>query len=329
MSMPVSQQYPELLHYTTLAGLRGILSSGCLWATDAAFLNDSSEISHFFDERLRELLAEDARQYAIELARVPKYLARMLNDGGIDKIVGLEVDAWHSTLRRATLAMNRPFVLSLSGPSDERVQHSGLLSQWRGYGVDGGYALVFDSYKLESMLRAEATAHHFMHVQIGDVYYHGIDPKIQPATPDVAEYEEIVHQGVRRMMRGGTAEETERFYEAVTALSCLYKHWGFWEEREVRVVVVPASQEVAAAAESQAPPQKEVYFLNRGERKVPYIELFSGVRLPDGIAPLPIKRVIVGPHTNREAHAAFVRQELESAGFTAEVVQSRIPYIGR
>lgn len=329
MSTPVSQQYPELLHYTTLAGLRGILSSGCLWATDATFLNDSSEISHFFDERLRELVAEDARQYAIELAQVPQYLARMVNDGGIDQVVGLEVDAWHSTLRRVTLAMNRPFVLSLSGPSDERVQHSGLLSQWRGYGVDGGYALVFDSQKLESMLTTEATAHHYMHVQIGDVYYHGIDPKIQPATPDVAEYEEIVHQGVRRMMRGGTAEETERFYEAVTALSCLYKHWGFWEEREVRVVVVPASQEVVAAGEPQAPPQKEVHFFNRGERKVPYIELFSTGRLAGATAPLPIKRVIVGPHKNRELHAESVRQELVSAGYAAEVVQSKIPYIGR
>ena len=329
MPTPVSQQYPELLHYTTLAGLRGILSSGCLWATDATFLNDSSEISHFLDERLRELVIEDARQYALELARVPKHLAQMINDGGLDRVVGLEADAWHSTLRRVTLAMNRPFVLSLSGPSDERVQHSGLLSQWRGYGADGGYALVFDSQKLEAMLAAEASAHHYMQVQIGDVYYHGIDPKIQPATPDVAEYEGIVHQGVRRMMRGGTAEETERFYEAVTALSCLYKHWGFWEEREVRVVVVPASNEVAAAGEPQAPPQKEIQFSDRGERKVPYVELFSAARLADTIAPLPVKRVIVGPHKNREDHAESVRQELVSAGYAAEVVQSKIPYIGR
>lgn len=329
MPTPVSQQYPELMHYTTLAGLRGILSSGCLWATDATYLNDSSEISHFFDERLRELIVEDARQYAIELARVPKHLAKMVSDGGIDKIVGLEVDAWYSTLRRVTLAMNRPFLISLSGPSDERIQHSGLLSQWRGYGVDGGYAIVFDSQKLEAMLMAEATASQYTHVQIGDVYYHGIDPKIQPATPDIAEYEEIVHQGVRRMMRGGTAAETDRFYEAITALSCLYKHWGFWEEREVRVVVVPASQEVAAAGQPNAPQPKEVRFFNRGEKKIPYIELFSTRNLAGPTASLPIKRVIVGPHKDREAHAALVRQELLSAGYSAAVTQSKIPYIGR
>jgi hypothetical protein len=330
MSFLVSQQYPELLHYTNFAGLRGILSSGCLWATDASFLNDSSEISHFFDERLRELIVEDARQCAMELARAPQYLARMINDGGIDRLVDVEADAWHSRISRATVAMNRPFVLSLSGPSDERVQHSGLLSQWRGYGADGGdggYALVFDSQKLEAMLTAEAKAHHYMHVQIGDVYYHGIDPNIQPAAPDVAEYEAIVHQGVRRMMRGGTAEETDRLYEAVTALSCIYKHWGFWEEREIRVVVVPVCNEVAVAGEPQASPQKEIQF--RGEMKIPYVELFSAGRLMDAKATLPIKRVIVGPHKNREVHAESVRQELLRAGYPAEVIQSKIPYIGR
>jgi hypothetical protein len=329
MSTSVSQQYPELLHYTTLDGLRGILSSGCLRATDANFLNDSSEIRHFFDERLRELVVQDARQYVNELAREPKYLEQMINDGGIDKIVELKADAQRSILRCVTLAMNRPFVFSLSGPSDERVQHSGLLSQWRGYGVGGGYALVFDSHKLESMLMAENAAHHYMHLQIGNVYYHGIDPKIQPATPEVAEYEEIVHQGVRRMMRDGTAEKTERFYEAVTALSCIYKHWGFWEEHEVRVVAIPASPEVAAAAESQAPPQKKVCFLDPKDCKKPYIELFSGVQLPGETVPLPIKRVIVGPHKDREKHAELVRQALESAGYKAEVFQSEIPYIGR
>jgi hypothetical protein len=38
---------PETLcHYTSLAGARGILSSGTLWATDARFLNDRDELQH-------------------------------------------------------------------------------------------------------------------------------------------------------------------------------------------------------------------------------------------------------------------------------------------
>lgn len=300
-----------------------------MWATEATCLNDSSEITHFFDERLRKLIVEDARKYAIERARVPKVLARMISDGGIDRVAELEATAWHSTLRRVTLAMNRPFVLSLSGPSDARVQRSGLLSQWRGYGGDGGYALVLDARKLETMLEEEAQSHNYMHVQIGDVYYHGIDPKIQPATPDIEEYEQIVHEGVSRMMRGGTAVETPRFYEAVTALSCLYKHWGFWEEREVRIVVVPASDEVANAGEPHNPPRKEVKILSRNKKSIPYIELFNRAAPESTQGRLPVRRVIVGPHKNRELHAETVREFLGRQGYVAEVVQSEIPYIGR
>jgi hypothetical protein len=325
MSTPVSQQYTELLHYTTLNGLRGILSSGCLWATDASCLNDSSEITHFFDVRLRSLVIEEANNRANELARIPQNLAIIVKDGGFEKVVSMETDAWQSSLRNATLAMNRPFVLSFSGPSDARVQHSGLLSQWRGYGGDGGYALVLDTQQLEAMLAAEAQAHHYMHVQMGDIYYHGIDTSIQPATPDIAEYEAIVRQGVSRMMRGSTAEETERFYEAVTGLSCLYKHWGFWEEREVRVVVLPASSEVANAAGLHAPPQKEIKSFLRDDRHVPYVELFSTACS----GRLPIRRVIVGPHRNRDLNATCVKELLISNGYDVEVVQSEIPYIGK
>src|SRR4051794_37392114 len=36
----------RLYHYTTLAGLMGIVSDSTLWASDARFLNDSSELSY-------------------------------------------------------------------------------------------------------------------------------------------------------------------------------------------------------------------------------------------------------------------------------------------
>ena len=34
----------QLVHYTTLAGLRGILASKHLWATHALFFNDRAEV---------------------------------------------------------------------------------------------------------------------------------------------------------------------------------------------------------------------------------------------------------------------------------------------
>ena len=36
----------QLFHYTTLVGMQGIVQTGCLWASNVAFLNDSRELRH-------------------------------------------------------------------------------------------------------------------------------------------------------------------------------------------------------------------------------------------------------------------------------------------
>jgi hypothetical protein len=328
--MLVSELHPELMHYTSLDGLQGIIGSDCLWATDASFLNDSSEITHYFDTRLEVLVSSEERRFAIEQARDSAELARMIREGGFDASVAVETRESTAVLRRATLSTNRPFVLSLSGPSDQRVEQSGLLSQWRGYGGDGGYALVFDTAKLESALHREVKSHQYSGMFVGDVYYHGIVPNLQPyATQDTAESEVTVKKGVARLLRGGTADETEGFYDAVTALSCLCKHWGFWEEREVRVVVLPATEENTDVAAESALPTKEIKTFLRGESEVPYIELFAHFSDKDTNPTLPIRRVIVGPHRDSGARAKAVRKRLADRGYQAEVVESEIPYLGR
>jgi hypothetical protein len=45
--MPIQTAHPELFHYTDLQGLRGILSSNTLWATNYRYLNDRSELTLF------------------------------------------------------------------------------------------------------------------------------------------------------------------------------------------------------------------------------------------------------------------------------------------
>lgn len=329
MPVPVSHAYPELMHYTTATGLQGIISSGHLWATDAAFLNDASEITHFFDVRLKEVIAGTVRKRAIELAQSVDVLARMTMEGGFDTVVDAETNSMVRSLKDVTLSMNRPFVLSLCGATEPRVAQSGLLSQWRGYGSDGGFAVVFDTAALEDALRSEAERHHYMHVQMGDVYYEGINPAQQPATPDFEELEEVVRTGVARLLRGGTAEETEGFYQAVTTLSCLCKHWGFWEEREVRVVVVPASQEVLDADPASTRPPKTVRSFMRATGPVPYVELFSSSGPQPSKPLLPIKRVVVGPHRDKNGRVKQAQALLREHGYEVAVQSSEIPYLGR
>ena len=328
MPVPVSQIYPELMHYTTDAGLAGIVSSGCLWATDAAFQSDASEIAHYFDVRLKGAIAGTVRKHAIELAQSPDVLAKMMREGGFDKVVEAQTDAMVKGFREATLSVNRPFVISLCGAMSDRVARSGLLSQWRAYGRDGGYAIVFDTSALEKALRVEVGRYHYMHLQMGDVYYEGIDPEVQPATPDFEEYEKTVRTGVTRLLQGGTAEETAGFYQAMTSLSCMCKHWGFWEEREVRIAVVPVSGEALLEVSEPDRLAKTIRTFSRTSVDVPYVELLGVPASGTTIDRLPISRVIVGPHRNSKERVAQAQTILQRYGYDCAVEESEIPYVG-
>lgn len=326
----VTEEYSELMHYTTAAGLAGIVSTGCLWSTHAGFLNDAEEMKHFFDAKLLDIAFSEVRQYAEQLAKVPENARQMEIDGGLEKLAKDEAEGLVCRLRSATLAFNQPYIFSMSAARDLNTQSSGLLSQWRGYGGDGGYAIVFDTLQLEQLLELEAKTYHYQHFQWGDVHYYGADPSSQSSTEDVAESEEVVRIGIARLIRCGTAEETEGFYQALSSLSCLYKHWGFCEEREVRVVAIPVEAEVArlAAADGEAKPEKPIKTLVRGGLPVPYVELFAGIS-SDVPLRLPIKRVIVGPHKDANLRAQAVQRLLAANNYEAEVTCSKIPYLGR
>lgn len=331
MPKPVSEEYPELMHYTTGAGFTGIVSNGCLWATHAAFLNDAEEIKHFFDVRLLDVTLAEVLKYTNQLARSPAIAKKIKAEGGIAKIAKSEAEQRVAQLRSATLAFNHPYIFSMSAARDPRVSYSGLLSQWRGYGGDGGYALVLDTVAFERLLMVEGKTYHYQHAEWGDVHYYGVDPSSQLSSQDVAEYEEVVKTGIAKLIRGGTAEETEGFYAAISSLSCRYKHWGFWKEQEVRVVAIPVDAEVArlAAEGGEDKPQKSIKTFLRGGLPVPYLELFGSPGSTETRSRLPIKRVIVGPHREADLRAKAVQRLLETNGYDAEVVCSKIPYIGR
>jgi Protein of unknown function (DUF2971) len=331
MSIAVTDEYKELMHYTTAGGLAGIISSGCLWATNATFLNDAQEITHFFDARLSILVKSEMEKYVHELTSIPKIARQIEIAGDIEKVVIKDVNNLVNTLRKATLSINQPYLFSLTGTHDKKIQANGLLSQWRGYGIDGGYSIVFNTKEFEDLLKIEEALHHYQHVEWGDVFYYGEVESNQPAKDDVANLEEIVRSGLSLVIRGGKADEVNGFYRAITSLSCLYKHWGFEEEHEVRVIVIPVDKDIAKLAfeEGMRKPQKTIDSFIRGGMPVPFLKLFATTDSVNEKTRLPIKRVIVGPHRDSAIRKQAVERLLVSSGYECEVVYSEIPYIGR
>lgn len=106
----------RLFHYTDAGGLIGLLSSRAVWATDARFLNDSTEVS-----LAREVVINAASSVDVKTTHARELVADLVR-----------LEPWD-------LVRGNLYVASFSTKRD-------LLSQWRAYGGDGlGYAIGVDT----------------------------------------------------------------------------------------------------------------------------------------------------------------------------------------
>lgn len=310
MPNSVADHDSELMHYTTAAGLTGIVTSGCLWATHINFLNDSEEFSYFFKRRLPSLLATVIKEAGQRIKDMPMELA-------------VSSDTWPQWLKERASQVFDTYIFSLCAASDDRIAADGLLSQWRGYGTDGGYAIGFARGRLEKMVAIEAQNSsfegfpYFLH----EVMYSDDSPAYCTLTSNLSS--DLVEN-----LLGKSAHEQPELFKAMLTLATCHKHGGFEEEREVRLVRICTNSELTAKEHPEISPRELPKTFIRGGVPVPYLELFSD--RPDGSRHLPIKRVIVGPHRDQTRRIDAVQRLLAANGYAhVEVHGSAIPYLGR
>lgn len=330
MLKTVVEEYAELYHYTSAAGLQGIVTTQQLRATNISFLNDAEEHTLYLDRRLPSVLERAVRSGLDEVVKMPARHDLIEQYGGYEKAVKYSLNGLLAAIRQTTLSFNEPYITSFCGAKEERIKRHGLLSQWRAYGVDGGYAIVFDTEGLDSLLKEEALKFEYQFLRWGDVNYHDDANEEETALEEIRESEEILKAGIVEFLKVAESERLEPIFDAITALSCLTKHWGFHEEKEVRIVAVRTADEVTKMIEenSGARLYKRVHHFLRGGVPVPYIRLFDGITsLPD--KKLPIKAVIVGPHPDKIKRQKSVDLLLAQNGIKADVTVSEIPYLCR
>jgi hypothetical protein len=91
----------------------------------------------------------------------------------------------------------------------------------------------------------------------------------------------------------------------------LFKHQGFFEEREVRIAAIPGTKALSDRGKlehADFPDLPLVSILTHPATGRRYISLFDGAT-----SGLPIVRVIVGPSRNQTANAHFARSIVGSA----------------
>lgn len=325
----VSGLYKKLYHYTTWNGLLGILKTQTLWATHYRFLNDYSELVLIRDkliEAVSPVVEEEYRRLIEESEDVKTIID---NSGGLERVVQHDTASFVDAAYKAT--GENIYIVSFCGEDkNPYVNRNGLLSQWRGYGGGGGIALAFETRKLEEILQIEAERYFYGPGHISNVIYSDdkakFEKELRNSLNAVTSYfkEMILH---RELNLQEVPDATRAFPSFVQCIS-RYKHRGFKEENEVRVVCLPTT-----AKQNERHPKidkkdgsilrtrKDRKFRKANGNLIPYIDLFDSSDIV-----LPIQNIIVGPHKEKESRASVLGVMLRHKNI--EITVSDIPFIG-
>lgn len=285
----------ELYHYTTDAGLYGIMQSGRLRVSDVFTMNDPSEIQHgydiFFEQAQMPLVGvSDAQDFADFMRGVISFQKHVV-DGPLSAL-----DYFCTSF-------------STHGADD--------LSQWRSYGANGrGYCIVFDGSKLNQAFQK------FGDPGLQQVYAISYDPE------ELSElYDEILKRLHELWVRFSAVPESEggdgelwrrlrtRFasalHESIIRLGAYYKHPAYASEREYRFGLrVNAGGSVGKCRTEP-----------RADRIARFYE-FDWASL----SKKALTKVFVGPAAVPHAEK-FVWDCEREFGYTgAQIVRSKIPY---
>lgn len=324
---PLREVHPELFHYTNADGLEGILRSQCLWATHWQHLNDAKELEHFANA-IPHLIKPGRVELVNERARQDDNFKRWVAaNGGVDLLCEEESRGLAKVLLES-VANPEPieqlfefYVTSLCTPEGayEEVRKHGLLSQWRYYGQQGGYAIVLDTAKLEKLMYLEHERWKCQ-ISLGDVGYSHEPPDVlESRISALPPFLEAINT---------CKFESEKECESLLALSlqCFihYKHWCFSEEREVRLVVVLNGSKMRETYKEEGTEwcERERYYYNG----VPRIHLFDGLEVLESPR-LPVTRILVGPGPSQRERETKLLALLDELHYDIPVTLSEMPIL--
>jgi len=183
---------------------------------------------------------------------------------------------------------------------------------------------VFDTAVLAEMLWTDFERSYFVHLNIDEVVYALDDFSINEKFGNLMLRCE---QYVTKVLLGeNTPDMIEDGFAPFAAATTLFKHQGFREENEVRIVTIPGTQQLSDRTKAEFPtkfvekPIVEPHKIQNAEGKVRrHIPLlrYSGKRLP-------LKRVIVCPGPDQDQRLAHAKDLLGDM----EITKSDIPWTG-
>lgn len=274
-----------LFHYTSHAGLLGLVAHKQMWASNIAYMNDASEFS-YGEGIVREVLAERSSlakpehiQFFDEVAQMP-----------------------------SLFDVSQFFVACLTESGDQ-------LSQWRGYTPNGnGFSIGFDS-KLFSKLSTDAMGLPEWEL-VKCVYDHQDQRHIARGLLDSVLRKWDARHEDRSTVRDGVRSVPIAFHPpmeyrlGMSFLAPVFKDPAFAEEKEWRLIRLTQHQD-------------QIKFREGRSMLIPYLEIdlrkaAQHLRIP------AIRTVTVGPCPNEELARQSVQWLLASEGMSQATVKSSL-----
>lgn len=312
-------EYPNdaIFHYTNADGLLGILSSGNMWSTAYFTTNDATEM-----DTGEGVLTQIVKEHTHQLQRENHEYVDVFRRRGVD--IHEYANKFENFLLSFTMGFLCFYITCFYRVKSKADFNDGLLSQWRGYGSNGGYALQFSRTKLMEWTEETRRNNKQYDCSLNDVHYN-VD---NPIKNDVLEYEELFLDAYMKFLNNmlklnlnkqtninsiipltdlfGGALKSFLFYRLLT------KNRHFSEERECRMsILVDQSFD-------------GVQYFNRNGLIVPYIK-----------TPQPsisflncIESIIVGPGAYQDVRRWSVAHLIQSHKLGIDVRLSSIPYNG-
>ncbi len=192
-----------LFHYTTPAGLAGILTEKAFWASDYRFLNDTSEFQYG-----KAILKKSIQMYQSDIETA-------------------SVEAWHlvsSRLDNIDSSRTVAFVASFTTEGD-------LLSQWRGYNAGQGFAIGING----DWLNQNAIAQGFALAPV--VYDKETQERLAMAAANllVTMLQDANYDPTR------ISNTVSKWWKHALKVALIFKDKHFSEEREQRLVYIGES----------------------------------------------------------------------------------------
>ncbi|WP_164871718.1 DUF2971 domain-containing protein [Solirhodobacter olei] len=294
---PLHAPFPNrLYHYTSAAGLIGILSSRSLWLTDLRYMNDMSELQF--------------AQQAID-----QCISDKLSDPSLS-------EAQKEFLSRISRSYN-PFDSGAAVYSASFCENKNLLSQWRAYrGQGGGYALGFDFFHTIRLLDRPCFLRRIIY---------GVEQQRSIIDDAVTNLLAGVHDGSKDLQLSDVSDQflpaaCQVFSQLAAELLFCLKHPDFHEEREWRLV--STTPQLSPIQRELIPPQFREFQGNI----IPYyaVSYDRSVKASNddlsGIG-FPIQEVVIGPTVSGDLNESSLRTLMLSLSrdIVPNITKSEIP----